>query len=95
MIPKRHVKNIKTLVKGDVGMLRDMRTLGQRVMEENFGEEGNYEYHFHVPPFNSIDHLHMHCFLLPYRSLGRRIQNSGCCCWSTTAQAVIRSVSRL
>ncbi|XP_039121231.1 bifunctional adenosine 5'-phosphosulfate phosphorylase/adenylylsulfatase HINT4 isoform X3 [Dioscorea cayenensis subsp. rotundata] len=26
----------------------------------------DHQFGFHQPPFNSVDHLHLHCFALPY-----------------------------
>ncbi|KAL3674518.1 hypothetical protein V7S43_000466 [Phytophthora oleae] len=34
------------------------------------GDESRVRYSFHVPPFNSIDHVHMHAFLDDPRRLG-------------------------
>lgn len=29
-------------------------------------EEEKYRFGFHVPPYNSVDHVHLHGFLLPF-----------------------------
>lgn len=39
------------------------RQVGQKVVRERSpdSDPSTHQYVFHVPPFNSIDHLHLHC----------------------------------
>lgn len=32
---------------------------------------GKYRFGFHLPPYNSIDHVHLHCFLEPFSSFAK------------------------
>lgn len=37
-----------------------------KIPEMDFGIFFRAKFGFHIPPFNSIDHLHLHCILLPF-----------------------------
>ena len=56
--PKKHIQNLEAL-KGpaDAALVREMIKVGVAALGDQ--AEGAH-YSFHVPPFNSIDHLHMH-----------------------------------
>ena len=52
-----------------------------------------HKFGFHVPPWNSVDHLHMHCFALPHRgclNLKYQVTESAWAGYMTAAQAVER-----
>lgn len=96
VLPRRHIKNVASLTADDVPILNSMHDLGKRVMRERFGEHGRYQFHFHIPPFNSIDHLHLHCFKLPFNSCWRAQQNNDRFCWTSDVEDVIKlAASRL
>lgn len=56
----------------DPWVLRKMREIGTEVLdklcEEQTATKGNYRFGFHLRPYNSIDHVHLHCFVLPFSS---------------------------
>ena len=56
--PKKHIQNLESL-KGpvDAALVREMIKIGAVALGDQ--AEGAH-YSFHVPPFNSIDHLHLH-----------------------------------
>ena len=66
VIPKRHIKSIMNMSKissvTEKKLLLHMLNVGKKLMKEH--EKSSF--HFHIPPFNSIDHLHMHCIAPPY-----------------------------
>ena len=70
-IPKRHIRDINALRKEDIELLDHMSEVGLKVLEEKncelekTEEKTQYRVGFHVPPFNSIFHLHMHLVVLP------------------------------
>jgi len=65
-VPKKHIKNINHLNKGDLDLLKYMKQKTMEYLVINFGEDPNYELGFHIPPFNSIPHLHMHSIKPPF-----------------------------
>ncbi|GJP43777.1 hypothetical protein CLOM_g3193 [Closterium sp. NIES-68] len=45
-----------------------MLAVGQKLLREHAPDAKEYHFGFHRPPFNSVDHLHLHCFALPFNS---------------------------
>eukprot|EP00549_Striatella_unipunctata_P016855 CAMPEP_0118685480 /NCGR_PEP_ID=MMETSP0800-20121206/7270_1 /TAXON_ID=210618 ORGANISM="Striatella unipunctata, Strain CCMP2910" /NCGR_SAMPLE_ID=MMETSP0800 /ASSEMBLY_ACC=CAM_ASM_000638 /LENGTH=189 /DNA_ID=CAMNT_0006582397 /DNA_START=61 /DNA_END=630 /DNA_ORIENTATION=- len=73
VIPKRHIPTLNDLTFQDVELVQEMRALGLRVMKERYPhahQDKDYVLCFHVPPFNSVDHLHLHV-LAPASSMTR------------------------
>ena len=65
VIPKRHIGSIKDLTltsDEDRKLFHHMLRVGKKLMKAH----GKSSFHFHIPPFNSISHLHMHCIKPPY-----------------------------
>lgn len=63
VIPKRFIPNVYSLTPEDVHLVQDMRQMGLELLEEQQPEtleEKDYILCFHIPPFNSVDHLHLH-----------------------------------
>jgi len=42
-----------------------MLSVGQQLLQKD-APQSIHRFGFHQPPFNSVDHLHLHCFALPY-----------------------------
>lgn len=67
LIPKKHIKNINVLSKDDVSMLENMKEIGENIVNQQLEEKSKIQlsplskFVFHVPPYNSIEHLHLHC----------------------------------
>jgi diadenosine tetraphosphate (Ap4A) HIT family hydrolase len=63
VIPKRYIPTVFDLSQADLGLLEEMRSVALRVLQANQPEAlrgGDYLLVFHVPPFNSVNHLHLH-----------------------------------
>ena len=60
-------------------MLEEMREMATNYLFETYRNEGltkdNIVFGFHIPPFTSISHLHMHCVILPYNNFYYVIMN--------------------
>jgi len=71
-IPKEHIKNINSLTKEHIPMLKQMKEMAIEYLTKTFKDEGVtkdiIKFGFHVPPFTSIPHLHMHCIVPPYNN---------------------------
>lgn len=67
--PKKHIESVRSLRKEDVPFLKEMESVGNKLMEIYHIPEHERRMGFHIPPFNSVNHLHLHAHALPYRSI--------------------------
>lgn len=71
VVPRAHIRNATTLQSKDLPLLKYMREVGEKVLKEKQQQEGGgsgedgaqFQYCFHVEPFNSIAHLHLRKFM--------------------------------
>lgn len=59
-IPKNHIKSVKCLSKEDKPLLEKLISVGKQALLDNGGSENDLLMGFHWPPFNSVNHLHLH-----------------------------------
>ncbi|KAF2076493.1 hypothetical protein CYY_002233 [Polysphondylium violaceum] len=64
--PKHHIRNIKTLTVDDIPTLLEMERVANELIERDFKNQ-TVRLGFHVPPFYSIDHLHLHFLVEPFK----------------------------
>ncbi|RDX57435.1 HIT-like protein [Lentinus brumalis] len=74
IIPKRHIESVKSLRQADAAMIREMIEIGHRVLDDMDVPPNLRRLGFHIPPYISVPHLHMHVQALPYRSFLRRLK---------------------
>ncbi|KAI0729246.1 HIT-like protein [Fomitopsis betulina] len=74
IIPKIHVDNVKSLTVNDVPTVRKMEEIGHHILDELNVPATSRRLGFHIPPFFSVNHLHMHVQGLPYRSAARALK---------------------
>ncbi|XP_035666322.1 histidine triad nucleotide-binding protein 3-like [Branchiostoma floridae] len=60
IIPKEHMGNPATLTNKDIPLVESLAEVGNKVLQEQGGNMEDKRLGFHWPPFNSIDHLHLH-----------------------------------
>lgn len=72
VIPKQNIPTVNSLEYSDLPLLNDARTMAMALIEHYFPQahkDGDYILAYHVPPFNSVDHLHLHV-LAPASEMG-------------------------
>lgn len=66
--PRKHIVSVKDLRERDVGMVEEMGRIGDACLNELNVPPDMRLMGFHIPPFNSVDHIHLHVFGLPWKS---------------------------
>uniref|UniRef100_A0A061RW72 Histidine triad family protein n=2 Tax=Tetraselmis sp. GSL018 TaxID=582737 RepID=A0A061RW72_9CHLO len=76
VIPREHIANgycLRPSVEGDAELVRHMADVGWRLLEARHPRAPR-KMGFHMPPFNSVGHLHLHCFALPHCPTWKRVK---------------------
>ncbi|KAI0784537.1 HIT-like protein [Abortiporus biennis] len=68
VVPKTHIANVKTLQKEDASRVMRMVGIGHSILDKYDVPSTSRRLGFHIPPFYSVDHLHLHVQGLPYKS---------------------------
>lgn len=76
VIPVEHISTVRDLQrrKEDYTLVEDMLKIGQSLLQRDAPGAVEYRFGFHQPPFNSVSHLHLHCFALPYIPRWKKIK---------------------
>lgn len=68
VIPRSHIANVQSLTHKDTELVREMHAIGNKALDLVVqGSKQGRRFGFHIPPFRSVDHLHLHCLQLPFR----------------------------
>jgi len=63
VIPKKLIGSVFDLTSDDLPLLYEMKAIAESVLRHydlDAFRKGNYRLCFHIPPYNSVDHLHLH-----------------------------------
>ena len=90
--PKHHISNVAALSASDTAIVEEMHEFAKLSLESD--SEGAF-YCFHIPPFNSIDHLHLHAIAKPSEmSFVNGLKYSTRTPWCSTPEQLIESLRR-
>ncbi|KAH9850307.1 HIT-like protein [Lenzites betulinus] len=103
IVPKTHIDSVKSLDATNVRLVQEMLEIGHKVLDSLDVPPKRRRLGFHIPPYISVTHLHMHAQALPYRSLmsrlrypifrGRKGQDKGFS-WFVEAEQAIRILEK-
>ncbi|CAN1174609.1 Bifunctional adenosine 5'-phosphosulfate phosphorylase/adenylylsulfatase HINT4 [Linum perenne] len=67
VIPVKHIATVNDLRRReeDYTLVNHMLQVGRTLLQQD-APESKHRFGFHQPPFNSVNHLHLHCFALPF-----------------------------
>lgn len=68
LIPKTHIDSIKSLHQTDVARAEKMAEIGHSILDKLEVSKDKRRMGFVIPPFNTVNHLHLHVQELPYTS---------------------------
>ncbi|KAJ3715241.1 HIT-like protein [Lentinula guzmanii] len=77
IIPRLHIPSVRQLEKSDVEMSRHTIHSSKSKIVISFHADlldHQSRMGFHIPPFNSVGHLHLHVQALPYKNFARRVK---------------------
>lgn len=68
IVPRDHVETVNHLNASSHKLVRRMVEIGHSILEERGYTLPNRRLGFHVPPFTSVGHLHLHVLGLPFKN---------------------------
>jgi len=64
MCPITHIKNAHSVSEDQIPLLETIQKAGENLLKKLYPKD-QYRFGYHEPPVNSVDHLHLHCLVLP------------------------------
>ncbi|WVZ86547.1 hypothetical protein U9M48_033306 [Paspalum notatum var. saurae] len=76
VIPIEHIPTVNSLRKtiDDHQLVSHMVKVGKDLLNQDAPNSEEHRFGFHQPPFNSVDHLHLHCLALPFVPSWRQVK---------------------
>jgi len=76
VIPIDHIPTVNSLrrTKDDHQLVSHMVRVGKDLLNQDAPNSEEHRFGFHQPPFNSVDHLHLHCLTLPFMPSWRQVK---------------------
>ena len=102
VIPKRYISNVSSLTstQQDIRLVHDMQSMAHELLRDyapDAVDTGDYRLVFHIPPFNSVNHLHLHVLAPvseipnPYYRFVKYAEHTR---WSTSVERVLRRLQQ-
>ncbi|KAF8702833.1 hypothetical protein HU200_032667 [Digitaria exilis] len=76
VIPIEHIPTVNSLQRttDDHQLVGHMVKVGKDLLNQDAPNSEEHRFGFHQPPFNSVDHLHLHCLALPFIPSWRQVK---------------------
>uniref|UniRef100_A0A0D9W7L3 HIT domain-containing protein n=1 Tax=Leersia perrieri TaxID=77586 RepID=A0A0D9W7L3_9ORYZ len=76
VIPIEHIPTFHNLQRTteDHQLVSHMLAVGRDLLNRDAPNSEEHRFGFHQPPFNSVDHLHLHCLALPFMPSWRQVK---------------------
>ncbi|KAJ4811999.1 Histidine triad nucleotide-binding protein 3 [Rhynchospora pubera] len=76
VIPVEHVPTVNSLdrIPEHYELVDRMLKVGKDLLSRDAPNSVEHRFGFHQPPFNSINHLHLHCLALPFIPAWRQVK---------------------
>jgi diadenosine tetraphosphate (Ap4A) HIT family hydrolase len=71
LVPREHIETINGLTRLPKSQALEMLHSMEKAVQERFGPSHGALLCFHVPPFSSVSHVHLHVLLPPLTCWGR------------------------
>ncbi|XP_049291542.1 adenosine 5'-monophosphoramidase HINT3-like [Anopheles funestus] len=93
-VPNHHVENVNYLTVADKPLLQELKQELVNYMKSNDVDPGQTIFGFHVPPFTSVKHLHLHA-IAPVSKMGfiSRMIFRPNTMWFKTDEAIMQAIS--
>ncbi|KAL5713804.1 Bifunctional adenosine 5'-phosphosulfate phosphorylase/adenylylsulfatase hint4 [Ranunculus cassubicifolius] len=76
VIPVEHISTVNNLQRRaeDYALVSHMLKVGRSLLHKDAPGSKEYRFGFHQPPFNSVNHLHLHCLALPFSPRWKQVK---------------------
>ncbi|KAH8822691.1 HIT-like protein [Flagelloscypha sp. PMI_526] len=69
LVPRIHIESVHSLGPDDAALVRTMKDIGTFILDSLNVPKPQQKMGFHIPPYISVKHLHLHIQALPYNSI--------------------------
>mmetsp|Transcript_5596 Transcript_5596/g.9674 ORF Transcript_5596/g.9674 Transcript_5596/m.9674 type:complete len:159 (+) Transcript_5596:247-723(+) len=92
VIPKEHIVGVETLTEEHGQLLGRMMRVSKEISRDSNSHQPA-RYGFHLRPFRSVSHLHLHCLVPPFRSWKDNLRYLPRSPWFITAEALYKKLT--
>ncbi|KAI9003569.1 HIT-like domain-containing protein, partial [Gaertneriomyces semiglobifer] len=82
VIPRQHIETIYSLNSSHISLVTRMRDIGHHLLDQRAYSLFDRRLGFHVPPFTSVPHIHLHVMGLPWKNSYRAIKYPDSWAWA-------------
>jgi len=89
VVSRAHIGSVLDLESSDCDIAAHMLSVGRSLVEHH-APGAEQKHGFHVPPFTSVAHLHLHAFALPFANPWRSLKYADGACWWISGDVLLR-----